>query len=144
MNETEKRALEFMKTTPPCVIATCAGEGKTEAAMIYAYPNDEFTFFISTNANSRKIENIRSNPRVSLVFGNPEKMMTVQLDGNMRILEGEDARKAKEFIITADVTQRLHVAKEPLALLEFKPFWMRFSAFLDVPETIYEKTFNVY
>lgn len=144
MNDNEKRALEFMKATPPCVIATSDGEGKVEAAMVYAYPNEEFALFMSTNANSRKIKNIKKNPHVSIVFGNAEKMITVQLDGDLKILEGEDARAAKEFIITADITQRLHVAKEPSAFMKFKPFWMRFSAFLDVPETIYEKTFNVY
>ena len=144
MNDIEKRALEFIKAAPPCVIATSDPSGRTEAAMVYAFPNEEFTFFLSTNSNSRKAENIRKNPRVSLVFGNPELMTTVQVDGNIRILEGEEALAAKGFIISADITQRLHVAKEPLMLMELKPAWMRFSAFMDVPETIYEKTFGVY
>ena len=144
MNDIEKRALEFIRTTPPCVMATSDESGKTEAAMIYAYPNDEFVFFMTTNANSRKAENIRKNPRVSLVFANPELMTTVQVDGNIRILEGEEALAAKGFIIGADITQRLHVAKEPLLAMEFKPVWLRFSAFMDVPETVYEKSFGVY
>jgi len=144
MNDIEKRALDFMRNTPPCVIATADQNGKTEAAMIYAYPNEEFTFFLSTDANSRKAENIKNNSKVSLVFGNPELMMTVQVDGYIRILEGAEALAAKGFILNADITQRLHVAKEPLIFMEIKPSWMRFSAFTDVPATIYEKSFGVY
>jgi uncharacterized protein YhbP (UPF0306 family) len=144
MDDIEKRALEFIKTSPACVIATSDMSGKTEAAMIYAFPNNEFKFFLSTNSNSRKAENIRNNPRVSLVFGNPDIMTTFQTDGTIRVLEGEEALAAKKFMIDADATQKLHVAVEPVMVMEFKPAWMRFSAFLDVPPTIYAKSFDVY
>jgi len=144
MNDIEKRAFEFIKTIPTCVIATSDRNGKTEAAMVYAYPNEEFTLFLSTNPNSRKAENIRKNPHVSLVFAKPDIMTTVQIDGNIRILEGEEELAAKRFVIGTDATQKLYVAKGPFMFMEFKPNWMRFSAFMDVPETIYEKSFGVY
>jgi len=144
MTDIEKRALDFMRSMRPCVMATSDGAGKTEAAMVYGFTNEDFSVFLSTNTNSRKAQNIMKNPTVSIVFADPANMMTIQIDGVIRILEGEEARAAKGFILSEDPTQKLYVAKEPLTFMEFKPSWMRFSAFLDVPATIYEKSFDVY
>ncbi|MFA6650782.1 MAG: pyridoxamine 5'-phosphate oxidase family protein [Candidatus Paceibacterota bacterium] len=144
MSDIEKRALDFMKSMRPCVIATADSNGKTEAAMVYGFTNDDFSVYLSTNSNSRKIENIRKNSAGSVVFADSEKMITVQMDGNIAILEGEEAQKAKGAILSTDPTQKMYVAQEPITFMKFTPSWMRFGAFLDTPSTIHEKSFNVY
>jgi len=144
MSDIEKRALDFMKSMRSCVIATADNNGKAEAAMMYGFTNDDFSVYIATNSNSRKMNNINNNPKSSLVFADSGKMVTIQVDGDITILEGNDVQKAKGAMLSTDPTQKLYVAQEPITFIHFKPTWMRFSAFLDVPPTIYEKSFNVY
>ncbi len=124
------KVIEFLKDKRVCVLATVAEDGTPQTAVVhFSHQEKPLKFFFFTNKSSRKAKNAVKNSQASVVVGWDEaEFTTVQMDGEVHVLQGEDLTKM----------QSLHFAKFPSRekfkddadseFLEFTPKWIRYSS----------------
>ncbi len=84
---TKEDILTFIKRHRLAVISTVTTDGKSESAAIEFGENDNFELIFDAFENSRKIQNLRKNPHVSLVIGWGDNI-TVQYEGVAELFLG--------------------------------------------------------
>ena len=133
-----QKALEFLKENETCVMATVAKDGVPHAATVGYSVDDDFSFLIGTNKNTRKYQNLMKSNKVALVVGFSGSK-TVQLEG-----------LAKELDITDNRVEE-HLAKLPGAVkfkiqpgqtyFLVKPSWLRFTDYSENQQIFEAKDF---
>ena len=136
--EKKDKVLEFLKLERFCVLATADKNSKPEAAMVCFFVKNDLSILLYTDPRTRKAENLKENRQASLVICNLEKQVEVQTDGKTTILEGDEAQKAKEYILSVEPEQESHMKKRPVIFIHFKPGWIRFCNFGVEPDEIFE------
>ena len=64
-------ALDIINTARYCTLATIAADGQPQARIVDPFaPEPDLTIWIATNAESRKVDEIRRDPRVTLLYFN--------------------------------------------------------------------------
>jgi len=111
-------------------------KGKTESAVMAIAVNDKGEVLMSTEPNTRKIQNLPINPLSSIIVGGLDSP-SVQLDGETIIASGAMAQEVKNQILaihpdTADYLSATSV------FLKFTPKWLRYSDFSQNPPEILE------
>jgi general stress protein 26 len=132
------KVLQFLKSERFCVLATADKNSKPEAAMVCFFVKDHLSILLYTDPRSRKAKNLKENRQVSLVIYNLEKKVEIQTDGQATILEGDEAQKAREYILSIDPGQKPHMKKRPVIFILFKPNWIRYCDFSVEPDEIFE------
>jgi len=130
--------LACVKKNELCVIATSDNDGKPEAAVMAFAVNDSFELFMNTEAETRKLKNIMANSSVSVVVGGFKDDPSVQLDGAVRILSGEDAENAKTFVLGVHPEWESYFTSPSGQWLKITPRWARYSDFSQNPPEISE------
>ncbi len=88
-------AREVMTAARYCALVTRGPEGDAEARVVDAFPPDEgMSVRIATNPLTRKVEQIRRDPRVTLFYFDPRSMSAVTLVGRAEVVTdpGEKTR----------------------------------------------------
>jgi Pyridoxamine 5'-phosphate oxidase len=101
---------------------------------------DNFEIVFDTLASTRKAQNLRRNPNISLVVGGltPGDERTVQYDGVADFPEGAELDRVRElyFSVWPDGRERL---KWPgLIHVRARPKWVRFSYYNRHPAVVVE------
>jgi general stress protein 26 len=92
-------AREIMKTTRYCALITTDSHGRANARTMDAFaPDENMTVWFGTNPLSRKVAEIRRNPRVTLYYFDRENQAYVTLHGVARLINdrNEKARHWKD------------------------------------------------
>jgi general stress protein 26 len=92
-------ARELMTTARYCALITTAGAGRLEVRTMDPFPPDEnLVVWLGTNPTSRKVSEIRKNPRVALYYFDADSQGYVSISGRARIVDDpkEKARRWKE------------------------------------------------
>lgn len=92
-------AREIMTTTRYCALITNDGRGRANARTMDAFaPEEDMTVWFATNPLSRKVTEIRRNPRVTLYYFDRENQAYVTLHGIARVVNDpqEKARHWKD------------------------------------------------
>jgi len=64
-------AIDIMNAARYCTLATIASDGQPQARIVDPFaPEQDLTIWIATNASSRKVDEIRRDPRVTLLYFN--------------------------------------------------------------------------
>ena len=79
-------AREIMTTTRYCALITNGSTGVQARAMDPFPPEADLTVWFGTNSRSRKVREIRRNPRVTLYYFNRENQEYVVLTGVARVV----------------------------------------------------------
>lgn len=80
-----------------CALITIDDQGQPHARVVDAFgPEDNFVVWIGTNAASRKISQIKRNPRVTLYYFDPKDPGYVTLLGRAEVVDAP-AEKAKRW-----------------------------------------------
>lgn len=88
-------ARDIIETVRYGALATVDADGQPRLRTVDPFPpTDDMTVWIATHPATRKLEQIRANPRVTLYYTDPERAAYVTLMGRARIHE-DDASKAK-------------------------------------------------
>ncbi len=91
---------DFLKSSRLTVLATISSEKNApEAALLYYYYNGNKSIYVATAENSRKIKNIQSNNKVSLVIKHPKDAIVLQIDGTAKVTHDNS--------IKADVLEKI-------------------------------------
>lgn len=80
-------------------MATVNESGKPIAATMAYAIDDKMVFYLETSNKARKYKNLLVNPRAAIVVGIANNLPTVQIDGKVTVLKGEDAINARNFIV---------------------------------------------
>ncbi len=92
-------AREIMTATRYCALITTDAHGRTNARAMDAFaPDDNLVVWFGTNPASRKVAEIRRNPRVTLYYFDRENQAYVTLHGVARVVNDpqEKVRHWKE------------------------------------------------
>jgi general stress protein 26 len=92
-------AREIMTSSRYCALITKDTAGRIHARTMDAFsPEDNMTVWLATNSRSRKVREIRRQPRVTLYYFNREDQAYVALTGIARLVNdpNEKARRWKD------------------------------------------------
>jgi len=128
MTDTEQTIYTFLKERKEklCVLATSNRDGKPEASVVGYAVMEDLTMLHSTTPQTRKVENLKENPKASLVIGWGFHELSIQMDGIVDIIAtGDDYRKADEFFFTQNPLAVKFRSANTL-FLKFRPLWVRY------------------
>jgi hypothetical protein len=120
--------LRFLRAHRLAVQASVSATGAVQAAIVGFAVSDRFEFVFDTLGLTRKMQNLRRNPRIALVIGWDEEQ-TVQIEGVADEPSGEDLLRLKAVYFEAypDGVDRQHW--EGITYVRVQPQWMRYSDF---------------
>ncbi len=140
-------AREMMESIPYCALITVDAQGNAFARLMEPLPpEDDLTVWLGTNPRSRKVEQIRANPWVTLFYSDPEGGGYVSLMGTAYLVNdpAEKARHWKEgwdmfypdrensFLLIEVVPRRIEVVSYPHRLVGDTLTWK--APALEFPE----------
>lgn len=106
-----------------CTLATASLQGKPEAATIGYVADEMYNLYFESFPKYRKYQNIKSNPKVSIVITTQE--MDIQMDGAVSELSGDDAESAKQKIIEKRGKGSGYLFAPDVLIFKFTPSWIR-------------------
>jgi general stress protein 26 len=87
-------AREIMTTTRYCALITAGSRGNTDARTMDAFaPDENMIVWFGTNPLSRKVAEIRRNPRVTLYYFDRESPAYVSFQGIARIVTDPEEKR---------------------------------------------------
>jgi general stress protein 26 len=90
-------AKKLMERARYCALITMGPDGRAEARIVDAFPPEaDMTVWLATKPVTRKVEQIRKNPNVTLFYWDQASMGYVTLIGDATLID-ETAEKAKRW-----------------------------------------------
>lgn len=81
-NSTKKEeALAFLKAHTLATLATVSADGYPRARLVYYACDDLFNLYFLSLANTRKVADIRANPKAAIVVSSDDKQHMLQVEG---------------------------------------------------------------
>ena len=135
-------AREIMTTTRYCALITTGRSGGAQARTMDAFaPEADMTVWLATNPRSRKVAEIRRNPKVTLYYFDRESAAYVAIYGTARLVneKREKARRWKDdwkafypdrdksYLLIEVTPQRLEVVNINKGVVGTSPTWQPLS-----------------
>lgn len=138
--------VEFMRANPLAMVATVSAEGAPEAALVGVAVSDRLELMFDTLDTSRKVLNVRREPRVAAVFGaaggyvsGKHDERTIQYEGVADVPSGEELKRVQESIYFKQFPDGRARMKWPhIAYVRVRPLWIRYSDYNVSPPRIIE------
>jgi general stress protein 26 len=131
--------LNFMREHPLAVEASVSAEGGPQAAVVGFVVTDELELFFDTAETSRKVANLRRNPRVAFAIGDTtgRDERTVQYEGLADEPTGDELDRLKELYFESFPDGRQREVWPGITYIRARPTWIRYTDFnQDPPETV--------
>jgi general stress protein 26 len=125
---TRAELLAFLRRHRYCVQASVSASGAPQAAVVGYGVSDDLEIVFDTIGTTRKMQNLRRDPRIALVVGWDEEQ-TVQLEGVADEPEGDELARIRSVYLAAwpDGIERL--AWKDITHVRVRPTWARYSDF---------------
>jgi general stress protein 26 len=137
---TPAELLEFMRHHSLAVQASVTGAAAPQAAVVGIVVTDRFELFFDTVNTTRKMQNLRRNPKIAFVIGGLTggDERTVQYEGIAEEPTGADLAHLKEayFHTFPDGLERQ--GWPGITYVRVRPTWIRYSDFSRTPPQIVE------
>ncbi len=132
-------AREIMNAARFCALITLDESGRAQARTMDAFPpEDDMTVWFGTNPRSRKVSQIRRNPRVTLYYFDPQSQGYVTLFGTARLVNDPKEKKVrwkdawvefypdreKDYILIAVTPERLEVVSPKHGIANSGADWL--------------------
>lgn len=129
-----KEAMAFLVSQTMGTIATVGKDNLPEAACINYFITDDWTIYLLTHADSRKVANIRQNSHIAFAVGVATVPHTAQIQADAIILEYENPEFKTVFQMLKDSKK---LDRDPLydmfsnnyVILKLKITWLRWLFF---------------
>ena len=140
MSLTREELYDFIRGRRYGVVASRAEDGAPQSALVGIAVSPSLEIYFDTLAGTRKAQNLRRDPRVSLVIGWDDET-SVQLDGiaDEPKDDGLAALKAIYFAAWPDGPTR--ESWPGITWFRVRPRWARFSDFNRAHDAVRELTF---
>lgn len=135
---TRDALLGFMREHLLAVEASVSQEGAPQAALVGFVVTEEFELVFDTDASSRKVANLRRDPRIAFVISatTVHDERTVQYEGIADEPDGEEVERLKELYSQSFPDGRQRAAWPGITYVRARPVWIRYTDFnRDPPET---------
>jgi general stress protein 26 len=141
---TRQELLQFIRSHSLAVQASVSQCDAPQAAVVGFIVTDDFEIFFDTVDTTRKVPNLRRNPRVAFVVGGTMSgdERTVQYEGVADEPAGAELERLKELYFVWFPDGRDRQSWPGLVYLRARPRWIRFSNFNRVPPEIVEFEFG--
>lgn len=123
---TRSELLAFLRRFKLAVVSTVTSEGASQAAIVGFAVSDELELVFDTSKRSRKLANLRANPRVAVVIGGWDSEQTAQLEGLAD--EGVDDR-LREVYFAAYPDGQDRAKSEDITHVRIRITWAKYSDF---------------
>ena len=135
-------AREIMTNTRYCALITTGRTGRADARTMDAFtPEEDMTVWLATNPRSRKVAEIRRNPKVTLYYFDRESSAYVTIYGTARLVneKAEKARRWKDdwktfypdrdksYLLIKVTPERLEVVNINKGVVGTSPTWQPLS-----------------
>lgn len=138
MSTIKATLLEFVKLHRYGVEASNTDEGSPQAALVGFVVNERFELFFDSFDSTRKVANLRRDPRIAFVIGGYTlgDERTVQYEGEVDVPTGEELENFKSdyFAIHPDGLRRSRLSG--ITYFRARPRWIRFTDFNVTPAQI--------
>ena len=123
-----RELLAFLRGHRLCVEASVSPEGHPQAAVVGYGVSDELELVFDTLESTRKLRNLRRDPRVALVVGWDEEQ-TAQIEGLADEPGGEELARLKEAYFAAFPDGVDRESWPGITYVRVRPVWVRYSDF---------------
>jgi GNAT superfamily N-acetyltransferase len=128
--------VRFLQQQRYGIVASVAA-GAPQAAVVGVATTDELEIVFDTLDATRKVRNLRADPRAAVVIGWDDEV-TVQIDGVADFPEGGELERIRDAYFAAWPDGRERLAWPGLVHARVKPTWLRYSDFRASPPIIVE------
>ena len=131
---------EFLRSQSLAVQASVSSSLSPQAAVVGFVVNEEFELFFDTFDNTRKVTNLRKNPRIAFVIGGliPHDERTVQYEGIADEPSGDELRRLQDVYFDRFPEGLERQTADGLVYIRCKPIWIRYSDYNRAPPEIVE------
>lgn len=89
-------ARDIMVAAGPCALITIGPDGSPQARVMDAFPpQPDLTVWMGTNRGTRKVAEIRADPRVTLIYFDPANPGYATLIGTARLVDDAAEKRAR-------------------------------------------------
>ena len=140
MSMSRAELLAFMRRHRVAVQTSVARNGAPQAALVGIAVSDEFEVIFDTLQTTRKVRNLRQDPRIALVLGGwgPGEEQTVQCEGVADEPSRAELQRVRELYFAVYPDGRERLAWPGLTHVRVRPNWLRYSDFGRRPQVILE------
>lgn len=145
-NESVRNIHQFLQSHPAGVLAEVDQNGHPHASVIYFSVDDQFGIYFATKTNTRKYENLRSNPDVMLVTFHQSTQATAQISG--KVIEVSDQNISNKILDMIEgiaqkysisgVAPTLKLDTGDYVIYKLRPDTIRFAMFLRPDPVTYD------
>ena len=137
---TATELLSFLRQRSLAVQATVSADNVPQAAVVGIVVTNTFDVFFDCSGDSRKVANLRRNPRIAFVFGGtmPGDERTVQYEGIADQPTGAELARLKEHYFASFPDGRQRESWADITYIRARPTWIRYSDFNQDPPEIFE------
>ena len=127
MNRAE--LLSFLRDQRYAVEASVSAAGQPQAAVIGIVVTDEFEIVFDTLGTTRKMANLRANPRIALTIGSlePRTARGVQYEGVADEPRGTELARLQELYFAKFPDGRARLTWPAITYVRVRPTWLRYS-----------------
>jgi hypothetical protein len=138
MSPTKARLLEFLRLHRHAVQASRAADGAPQAALVWFVVNDRLELFFDSFDSTRKVANLRSDPRIALVIGGNTtgNERTVQYEGVVDTPTGAELEQFQRDYFAALPDGRRRSKLPGITYFRVRPRWIRFGDYNVAPPQI--------
>lgn len=131
--------LDFLRLHRLAVQSSISPEDAAQAAIVGFAVTDHFEIVFDTLETTRKVRNLRRNPRIALVIGGwtPGDERTVQYEGEADEPSGSELERLKKVYYAVYPDGPSRMSWPGLIYVRVRPTWVRYSDYnLDPPEIV--------
>jgi hypothetical protein len=120
--------LKFLQKNRLGVISTISDSGDPQSALVGIAATDQFEFIFDTLGRTRKCQNLRKRPNISVVVG-WEREITVQHEGIADEPSGAELERLKAIYFAVYPECMSHQNWDGITYVRIRPTWIRYSDF---------------
>jgi general stress protein 26 len=130
----------FLQSQRIAVQSSLSADGAPQAAVVGIAVTDDLNVVFDTDGTSRKVANLRHDPRIALVIGGmePGDERTVQYEGLADEPSGVDLERLTEIYYLTYPDGRERRSWPGLVYIRVRPTWVRYSDFNENPPLVME------
>jgi len=138
VNEPMQRSelVAFLRRYRLAVEAT-VGEHGPQAAVVGFAVSDALELVFDTIESSRKLRNLRADPRIALVVGWDHEI-TAQIEGVADVPAGAELERLREVYFATYPDGRARLAWPGITHVRVRPTWIKYSDFTRDPPRVVE------
>jgi general stress protein 26 len=119
-------AREVIRAAEYCALVTVDADGQPRARTVHAFPpREDMVVWIATRPVTRKVEQIRANPKVTLYYFDAERLEYVTLMGHARLVDDLDEKTARREFLSDELYPQW---PDDCLLIEVTPAWLEVQA----------------